>query len=155
MPDGSGPMARRLRNITEIDFGTLVLAVVNEMNCTASELFGDEVTDPDLAVKRYNRNVIGAIRQVFDEAEARADVPATPTCTRCGAVLEGERRFCTVCGMPQTVEAAGELLERALAKDVGTTPDDPRFRASLARLREEEPEVWNALVQKIAPRATA
>jgi len=136
--------------MAEIDFGTLVLAVVNEMNCTASELFGDEVTDPDLAVKRYNRNVIGAIRQVFDEAEARADVPAPTTCSRCGAILEGEGRFCTVCGTPQTVEAAGELLERALAKDAGTTPDDPRFRASVARLREEAPDQWAALVQKIA-----
>jgi hypothetical protein len=155
MPDGSGPMARRLRNMTEIDFGTLVLAVVNEMNCTASELFGDEVTDPDLAVKRYNRNVIGAIRQVFDEAEARADVPATPICTRCGAILEGERRFCTVCGMPQTVEAAGEILEKALAKDAGMTPDDPRFRASLARIREEQPEQWDTLIQMLTTPAKA
>ena len=73
--------------MTDIDFGTLVTAVVNELNCTASELFGDETTNSDLAVKRYNRNVIGAIRQVFDEAEARA--PVVPTCSNCGAVLRG------------------------------------------------------------------
>ena len=135
--------------MTEIDFGTLVLAVVNEMNCTASELFGDEVTDPDLAVKRYNRNVIGAIRQVFDEAEARADVPATPICTRCGAILEERGRFCTVCGKSQTEEAPGDFLEIVLAKDAGTTRDDPRFRESIARFREEQPEAWDALVQKL------
>jgi len=36
-----------------------------------------------------------------------------------------------------------------LAKDAGTTPDDPRFQASIARIREEQPEAWDALVQKI------
>ncbi|WP_343241320.1 hypothetical protein, partial [Methanoculleus sp. UBA389] len=71
-------------------------------------------------------------------------------CTRCGAILEGERRFCTVCGMPQKKEAPGDFLERMLAKDAGTTPDDPHFRASLARFREEQPEAWDALVQLIA-----
>jgi hypothetical protein len=71
-------------------------------------------------------------------------------CTRCGAILEERGRFCTVCGMPQKKEAAGELLERMLAKDAGTTPDDPHFRASLARFREEQPEAWDALVQLLA-----
>ena len=138
--------------MTEIDFGTLVLAVVNEMNCTASELFGDEVTDPDLAVKRYNRNVIGAIRQVFDEAEARA--PVVPTCSNCGAVLRGTARYCSMCGKPQSGEAADELLENMLvkdaAKDAGMSPDDPLLREGVARVREELPEEWAALVQKIA-----
>ena len=55
--------------------------------------------------------------------------------------------------MSQTEEAPGDFLERMLAKDAGTTPDDPRFRASIARLREQEPEEWNALVQKLRPPA--
>ena len=139
--------------MTDIDFGTLVTAVVNELNCTASELFGDELTNPDLAVKRYTRNVIGAIREVFDEAEAPA--PVVPTCSYCGTVLEEEARFCAACGMPLTEEAAAERLGDLLAKDAGIARDSPRLQAALARVREEEPEAWNALLQKIAPRATA
>jgi len=136
--------------MTNVKFGTTVSAVLECLDFAESDLTDDERHNSRKALEHYKAAVAQTIRQVFDEAEARADVPATPTCSRCGAVLEGEMRFCTVCGTPQTVEAAGELLERALAKDAGTTPDDPRFRASLARLREEEPEVWNALVQKIA-----
>lgn len=141
--------------MTDIDFGTLVTAVVNELNCTASELFGDETTDRDLAVKRYARNVIGVIREVFEEAETRADVPSPATCSYCGTVLEEEARFCAACGMPLTEEAAAERLGDLLAKDAGIARDSPRLQAALARVREEEPEAWNALLQKIAPRATA
>jgi len=123
------------------------------MNCTTSELFGAELTDPDLAVKRYNRNVIGRIREVFDEAEAPAPVP--PTCSKCGAVLEETARFCGRCGMPLSAGAAGELLADLLAENVGTTADNPNFQEALARLREEMPEEWAALVQKIGAPATA
>ncbi|HOI13760.1 MAG TPA: zinc ribbon domain-containing protein [Methanoculleus sp.] len=137
--------------MTEIDFGTLVTAVVDELNCTTSELFGDEKTDPDLAVKRYNRNVIGRIREVFDEAEAPAPVP--PTCSNCGAVLGGKARFCGRCGMALSTEAADELLADLLAENVGTTADNPNFRKALARIREEMPEQWDALVQKIGAMA--
>ena len=133
--------------MAEIDFGTLVTAVVNELNCTTSELFGDETTNPDLAVKRYARNVIGVIREVFDEAEAPA--PVVPTCSNCGAILRGTARYCSLCGMPQSGEATAELLEIVLAKEIGTTRDDPRFREALARVREEAPDQWAALVQKI------
>ncbi len=140
--------------MTDIDFGTLVTAVVNELNCTASELFGDETTNSDLAVKRYTRNVIGVIREVFDEADAPAPVaPAMPTCSTCGASLRTDGRFCPGCGMTLSEEAVADRLADLLAEDAGTTPDDPHFRASLARFREQEPEEWNALVQKItAPR---
>jgi len=142
--------------MTEVDFGKLVARVLGCMDYAESDLVGDERHDSRKALEHYKAAVIEAIREAFDEAEAPAPIaPAMPTCSRCGAILEGEMRFCTVCGTPQTVEAAGELLERALAKDAGTTPDDPRFRASVARLREEQPEQWAALVQKIAPRATA
>jgi len=142
--------------MTDIRFGTIVSAVLGCLDFTESDLTGDERHDSRKALEHYKAAVAQAIREVFDEADAPAPVaPAVPTCSHCGAILEGEGCFCTVCGTPQTVEAAGELLERALAKDAGTTPDDPRFRASVARLREEQPEQWAALVQKIAPRATA
>lgn len=134
--------------MAEIDFGTLVTAVVNELNCTTSELFGDETTNPDLAVKRYARNVIGVIREVFDEAEEEARAPTT--CPKCGAILRGTARYCIRCGRPQTGDAAAELLETVLAKEIGKTPDDPLFQAVIARAREEGPEVWDALVQKVA-----
>lgn len=56
--------------MTEIDFGTLVTAVVDELSTSANELFGDEKHDSDLAVLRYKRNIVNAIRRVFNEAEA-------------------------------------------------------------------------------------
>ena len=141
--------------MVEIDFGTLVTAVVNEMNCTASELFGDEVTDRDLAAKRYSRNVIGAIRQVFDEAEARADVPAPTTCSRCGADVEGAGRFCVMCGLPLTMDAIPKWLIDVLAKDAGAAADDPRVMLALVKFREGDPEGWSRLMQKIAVPAKA
>lgn len=131
--------------MVEIDFGTLVTAVVNEMNCTASELFGDEVTDRDLAAKRYSRNVIGAIRQVFDEAEARADVPAPTTCSRCGAVLEGEMRFCTRCGTPITSDAVRERITDLMLRGIR---DD--MRKAVERLEHDEPERYGRLAAIIA-----
>lgn len=138
--------------MTNIDFGSLVSAVVNEMNCTTSELFGDERTDPDLAVKRYNRNVIGAIREAFDEAEAVAPAsvaPPVPTCSNCGAPVAERFRFCARCGMPLTSEAADQRLADLLAEDVGMSQDDPRLREAIARVRKEMPEEWAGLVQKI------
>ena len=143
--------------MAEIDFGTLVSAVVDEMSCTVSELFGDELTDPDLAVQKYKRNVIGRIREVFDEAEAPA--PVVPTCSNCGMVLRETSRFCPRCGIPLSEEAAGELLEDLLAegvaKDVGMSRDDPRLQEVIARIREEMPEEWAALVQKITASSKA
>lgn len=65
--------------MTDIDFGTLISAIVGELNCTASELSEDERTDTDAAVERYKRNVIGAVRTVFDEAENSAQ--AAPACS--------------------------------------------------------------------------
>lgn len=109
------------------------------------------VTPPPARTRGTHTRQASPIRAVFDEADVPGPAAPEPVpCTRCGAILEGERRFCTVCGMPQKKEAAGELLERMLAKDAGTTPDDPHFRASIARLREEEPGAWDALVQLIA-----
>ena len=55
--------------MTDIDFGTLISAIVDELNCTASELSEYERADTDAAVERYKRNVIGVVRKIFDEAE--------------------------------------------------------------------------------------
>lgn len=140
-----------MRNMAEIDFGTLVTAVVDELSMSASELFGDEMHDSDLAVQRYKRNVVGAIRRVFDEAEAPA--PVVPTCRNCGAPVGEGYRFCTRCGAPQTSEAAAEILERLLVKDLGMNPEDPKVLAAIACIREEQPEQWDALVQKISAMA--
>jgi len=139
--------------MTNIDFGTLVSTVVEEMNMTRSEFLQKDYEDADVALGRYKRNVISAIRKVFDDAEADAPAPVVPTCSNCGAVLGETARFCGRCRMPLSEEAAVELLEDLLvegaAKDVGMSPDDPRLRASLARVREEMPEEWTALVQKL------
>ena len=137
--------------MAEIDFGKLVSRVLSRMDDTESNLTGGERRDTGKALRHYKQALAEEIREVFDEAEVAATVAREPVpCTRCGAVLEEKGRFCTVCGMPQKKEAAGELLERMLAKDAGTTPDDPHFRASIARICEEQPEAWDALVQLIA-----
>lgn len=142
--------------MTEIDFGTLVTAVVNELNCTTSELFGDELTDPDLAVKRYNRNVIGAIRRVFDEAEAPAPVtPTVPPCVRCGEEVDVDAKFCGSCGLPLAADAVPRWLIDVLAKDAGAAADDPRVMQALLTFRQEDPEGWNRLMQKIESRSEA
>ena len=115
--------------MTEIDFGTLVTAVVNEMNCTTSELFGGELTDRDLAAKRYSRNVIGAIRRVFDEAEAPAPRRrAGPTGSRGGAPEEEEGHpFCTWCPL-QCIKADLRDVSRALAEVRRELQDPDRRR---------------------------
>jgi len=137
--------------MTEVDFGKLVARVLGCMDYAESDLVGDERHDSRKALERYKQALVEEIREVFDEAEVAATVAREPVpCTRCGAILEERGRFCTVCGKSQTEEAPGDFLERMLAKDAGTTPDDPHFRASLARFREEQPEAWDALVQLIA-----
>ncbi|BBL68122.1 zinc ribbon domain-containing protein [Methanoculleus chikugoensis] len=88
-----------------------------------------------------------------EDAVLRVTVLATCSC--CGAILREGDRFCTGCGTPQTMEAAAERLGDLLAKDAGIARDDPRLQAALARVRNEEPEAWNALLKKIGPRATA
>ena len=70
--------------MTDIDFGTLVSAVVEEMNLTVNELSQTERKDPDAALKRYKRNAIKAIRTAFDEAENSAQV--TPSCSPTSAL---------------------------------------------------------------------
>lgn len=137
--------------MAEIDFGKLVSRVLSRMDDTESNLTGGESRDTGKALRHYKQALAEEIREVFDEAEVAATVAREPVpCTRCGAILEGEMRFCTVCGKSQTEEAPGDFLEIVLAKEIGTTRDDPRFRESIARFREEQPEAWDALVQLIA-----
>ena len=144
------------RTMAEIDFGKLVSRVLARMDDTESNLTGGERRDTGKALRHYKQALAEEIREVFDEAEVAATVAREPVpCTRCGAILEERGRFCTVCGKSQTEEAPGDFLERMLAKDAGTTPDDPHFRASIARIREELPEEWAALVQKIATATAA
>jgi hypothetical protein len=142
--------------MAEIDFGKLVSRVLARMDDTESNLTGGERRDTGKALRHYKQALAEEIREVFDEAEVAATVAREPVpCTRCGAILEERGRFCTVCGKSQTEEAPGDFLERMLAKDAGTTPDDPHFRASIARIREELPEEWDALVQLIATATAA
>ena len=139
------------KTMAEIDFGKLVSRVLARMDDTESNLTGGESRDTGKALRHYKQALAEEIREVFDEAEVAATVAREPVpCTRCGAILEERGRICTVCGMPQKKEAPGDFLERMLAKDAGTAPDDPHFRASIARIREEQPEAWDALVQLIA-----
>ncbi len=137
--------------MTNVKFGTIVSAVLECLDFAESDLTGDERDNSRKALERYKAEVAQTIRAVFDEADVPATAaPELATCTRCGAPVEEGYRFCSGCRMPQTEEAAGELLGRVLAKDAGTTPDDPRFQASIARFREEQPEQWDALIQTIA-----
>jgi|LFRM01.1.fsa_nt_gb hypothetical protein len=146
-----GGFNRGERTMAEIDFGKLVSRVLARMDDTESNLTGGESRDTGKALQHYKQALVEEIRAAFDEADVPGPAAPEPVpCTRCGAILEGERRFCTVCGMPQKKEAPGDSLERMLAKDAGTAPDDPHFRASIARIREEQPEAWDALVQLIA-----
>jgi len=140
--------------MTEVDFGKLVARVLGCMDYAESDLVGDERHDSRKALERYKQALVEEIRRVFDEADAPAPVaPAMPTCSHCGAPVEGGYRFCTRCRMPQTPDAAVDILEKVFAKELGRNPYDPRFRESIARVREEMPEEWDALVQKItAPR---
>jgi len=65
--------------MTDIDFGTLVSAVVDELTYAVNEPSRTERKDPDAALEHYKRTVIGAIRTVFDEAENSAQV--APACS--------------------------------------------------------------------------
>ncbi len=137
--------------MTNVKFGTTVSAVLECLDFAESDLTDDERHNSRKALEHYKAAVAQTIRAVFDEADVPGPVAREPVpCTRCGAILEERGRFCTVCGKSQTEEAPGDFLERMLAKDAGTTPDDPHLRASLARFREEQPEAWDALVQLIA-----
>ena len=136
--------------MTDIRFGTIVLAVLECLDFAESDLTGDERHDSRKALEHYKAAVAQAIREVFDEADAPAPVaPAVPTCSHCGAPVEEGYRFCTRCRMPQTPEAAVDILEKVFAKELGRNPHDPRFREALASVRKEAPDQWAALVQKI------
>lgn len=142
--------------MTDIRFGTIVSAVLECLDFAESDLTGDERHDSRKALERYKAAVIEAIREAFDEAEAPAPVaPAVPTCTRCGADVEGAGRFCVACGLPLTMDAIPKWLIDVLAKDAGAAADDPRVMLALVKFREGDPEGWSRLMQKIAVPAKA
>ncbi|WP_292728038.1 hypothetical protein [Methanoculleus sp.] len=60
--------------MTEIDFETLVSIVTKEMDHTHSEILREDSFDLDEVLEQYKRNVIEAIRAVFDEAETRVEI---------------------------------------------------------------------------------
>jgi len=137
--------------MTDIRFGTIVSAVLESLDFAESDLTGDERHYSRKALERYKAAVAQAIREAFDEADAPAPVPPElATCSHCGAPVEAEYRFCTRCRMPQTPEAAADILERLLVKDLGMNQDDPKVLAAIARVRKEEPALWDGLMQKIA-----
>jgi len=125
------------------------------MDLTESELTGDERRDTYKALQTYKAAVVEAIREAFDEADVETPVAVQPTCPTCGAPVEKEYRFCSACRMPQTTEAAVESLEKLFAEEVGRGRYDPLFQEALARVREEAPDQWNALVQKLTVPAKA
>ncbi|PKL61814.1 MAG: hypothetical protein CVV31_09265 [Methanomicrobiales archaeon HGW-Methanomicrobiales-2] len=135
--------------MTDIRFGTIVSAVLECLDFAESDLTGDERRDSYKALQHYKRDVAQAIREAFDEAEVEIPAAVQPTCSTCGAPVEEGYHFCTGCRTPQTPEAAVDILEKVFAKELGRNPYDPRFREALARAREEAPDQWAALVQKI------
>jgi len=139
--------------MTEVDFGKLVARVLGCMDYAESDLVGDERHGSRKALERYKQALVEEIRQVFDEAEAPAPVP--PTCSNCGMVLEERARFCTRCGRPLPPATADEILTALLAREVNRSPGDPRLQEQIASLRDEAPEQWDALVQKISAMAKA
>lgn len=137
--------------MTDVDFGTLVSRVLTRMDYAESELTGDERRDARKALAAYKASIAEEIRQVFDEEEVVVDTPAQvpPPCTRCGEPVEAEARFCGACGLPLTADAIPRWLNDAIAKDAGAAADDPRVMQAFIRLREEDPEGWSRLMQKI------
>ena len=130
--------------MVNIDFGTLVAVVLEELSFSENELGVDEWKDPHAALMIYKRNTAAVIRKLFDEVE----------------LAEGdEEPVCPACGMPVISEAVVQRLADTLgedaAKDAGMSQDDPLLREAIARVREDYPEEWTALVQKIITRAAA
>lgn len=138
--------------MTEIDFGTLTAAVLARMDTTESELTRDERADSIAAMWLYKGAVAAEIRRVFNEAEARVE-PVREACPHCGATLPLGCRFCNQCGRPRTPEVMPgwleDLITVAIAKETGLSPTDPQLKEQIARSREEDPEVWAALVERI------
>jgi len=140
--------------MTEIDYGILTAAVMVEMECARSSLTLEERRDGEIAGYRYQGAAARAIRAVFDEAEARPNRTGS-VCPHCDTTLASESRFCIRCGRPRTPEVMPgwleDLIAAAVAKETGLSPTDPRLKARIARSREEEPETWAALVERIWP----
>lgn len=124
------------------------------MDYAESGLTGDERRDARKALAVYKAAIAEETRQVFDEeavvveADAPAQVP--PPCTRCGAAVEGTGRFCVACGLPLAADAIPRWLNDTIAKNAGAAADDPRVMQALIRFREENPEGWSRLMQKVA-----
>ena len=112
--------------MANIDFGTLVTVVLEELSFSENELGVDEYKDPHAALMLYKRNVATVIRKHFDEVEL---------------AKETEKPVCPACGMLLTSEAAGQRLADTLvedaAKDAGMSQDDPRLREAIARVLRE------------------
>jgi hypothetical protein len=137
--------------MAEIDFGILMREVIIEMDCARSNLTVEEASDGEIAGYRYQGAAARAIRAVFDEAEAGPAHRAV--CPHCDTALASEARFCVRCGRPRTPEVMPgwleDLIAVAIAKEVGRSPTDPQLKDQIARSREEDPEVWAALVERI------
>lgn len=133
--------------MTEIDFGNLVARLMSRMDLAENELIGEEHTDTYKAMRRYKAAVAEEIRAVFDAAETLEET--VPPCTRCGADVKPEARFCGACGLPLTMDALLQWVRDTIAKDAGAAADDPRVMQALLTLREGDPEGWIRMMQTI------
>ncbi len=63
----------KVKQMTDIDFGTLMAEVMVEIRCCRDSLTPEESRDADRTCRRYQSVVAQAIRRAFDEAERRTD----------------------------------------------------------------------------------
>lgn len=77
--------------MTEISFGEVVAAVLEEISATPAELSWPEREDPDAAAQHYSAGVADCLRRLFDEVEARIAREKEEEKTRIQRIKEEEK----------------------------------------------------------------